>query len=371
MKIAVCLFKYFPFGGMQRDFFRVCQQFLNRGHHVDVFTTKWQGPVLEDVNISIVPVYGMTNHGKNLRFAKKANLLIQLHKYHTVIGFDKIPGLDWYFAADICFAEKAISRGLFYRMTGRYRTYLSLERIIFEKESKTKIFVLTEKQKAGYQKHYGTDEDRFCMLPPGIKNNPIVQDQIYTVRTELRRHLGIDKKGFIALFIGSSFRSKGLDRAITAISSLPESFRQRTTLIVVGQDRKQPYERLARRMKVSDRIIFVGGRKDTPKFFAAADVLLHPAYTEAAGMVLIEAMNAGVPVLTTDICGYAFHIERAKAGEVIPSPFKQNILNDILLQMLASERGLEWKKNGLEYVRQNDFFSLPEKFVDIVEKALS
>lgn len=88
-------------------------------------------------------------------------------------------------------------------------------------------------------------------------------------------------------------------------------------------------------------------------------------------MVLIEAMNAGVPVLTTDICGYAFHIERAKAGEVIPSPFKQNILNDILLQMLASERGLEWKKNVLEYVRQNDFFSLPEKFVDIVEKALS
>ena len=69
---------------------------------------------------------------------------------------------------------------------------------------------------------------------------------------------------------------------------------------------------------------FLGGRADVDRFYDAADFLLHPAYSESAGKVLLEALTHGLPVLTTDTCGYAPHILKASAGAVIESPFSQD-----------------------------------------------
>lgn len=84
---------------------------------------------------------------------------------------------------------------------------------------------------------------------------------------------------------------------------------------------------------------FLGGRADTPRFYATADFLLHPAYSESAGKVLLEALTHGLPVLTTDTCGYAPHILDAQAGHVITSPFSQDILNKELATFIRDEAG--------------------------------
>lgn len=79
---------------------------------------------------------------------------------------------------------------------------------------------------------------------------------------------------------------------------------------------------------------------------AAADLLLHPAYQEAAGIVLLEAVTAGLPVLTTCVCGYAHYIVDANCGAVIDEPFRQEALNEILLKALtqsAAARGMGGK----------------------------
>ena len=68
---------------------------------------------------------------------------------------------------------------------------------------------------------------------------------------------------------------------------------------------------------------------------AAADLLLHPAYQEAAGIVLLEAITAGLPVLTTAVCGYAHYIVDANCGEAIAEPFRQETLNEILRKALT------------------------------------
>ena len=45
MKLAFCLFKYFPYGGLQRDFVRIARACIERGHTVEAFCLAWQGPV--------------------------------------------------------------------------------------------------------------------------------------------------------------------------------------------------------------------------------------------------------------------------------------------------------------------------------------
>jgi UDP-glucose:(heptosyl)LPS alpha-1,3-glucosyltransferase len=96
--------------------------------------------------------------------------------------------------------------------------------------------------------------------------------------------------------------------------------------------------------------------------------MVHPAYLESAGYVLLEATIAGLPVLTTATCGYAFHVEQAKSGLICSSPFNQAELNLKLSQMLCALGKEKWTDNGLEYGRKADLYSMPKRAVDLIEK---
>jgi UDP-glucose:(heptosyl)LPS alpha-1,3-glucosyltransferase len=81
-----------------------------------------------------------------------------------------------------------------------------------------------------------------------------------------------------------------------------------------------------------------------------ADVLAHPARSELAGLVIIEAMTAGLPVLVTDVCGYASHVQQADAGVVLKSPYNQNELNSALLSILSAPQA-HWQQAGVAYTQ--------------------
>ena len=63
------------------------------------------------------------------------------------------------------------------------------------------------------------------------------------------------------------------------------------------------FKRLAKKLDLTHQVQFLGGRDDIPRFLFAADLLVHPAYNENTGTVLLEALVAGLPVVTTPTCG--------------------------------------------------------------------
>jgi UDP-glucose:(heptosyl)LPS alpha-1,3-glucosyltransferase len=368
MRFAFCLFKYFPFGGLQRGFLRLAEVCLARGHMVDVYTGSWQGEIPDGLQVSILPLWGFTNHRRYESFAKRLSECLAKRHYDTVVGFNKMPGLDVYFASDTCFAAKATQRSIWYRLTGRCRSLLRSERAVFDKDSKTEILLISEQEKVLFMDYYGTAEERFHLLPPGISKDRLAPNNAAEVRAELRGELAIGSDQNVVLMVGSDFKRKGVDRAIQAMTSLPARLRKKTILLIVGEGKTRPFQRLAKRLHVTEIVRFVGGREDIPRFLVAADLLLHPAYRENTGTVLIEAMAAGLPVLVTDVCGYGYHVERAGAGELVPSPFKQETLNHLLAYMLTCEKKNQWQCGGKDYVANTDVFSRPEKAADIIEQ---
>jgi UDP-glucose:(heptosyl)LPS alpha-1,3-glucosyltransferase len=82
-----------------------------------------------------------------------------------------------------------------------------------------------------------------------------------------------------------------------------------------------------------------------------ADLLAHPARSELAGLVIMEAMTAGLPVLLTDVCGYASHVQNAGAGVMLKSPFSQAELNASMLKMLSAPQA-RWGQTGVEYTQR-------------------
>lgn len=368
MIVAFCLYKYFPFGGLQRDFMRIARTVAGRGHQVRVYTQSWQGECPEEFELIVVPVRKRTNHGRNAEYYQWVKAHLAQHPVARVVGFNKMPDLDIYYAADVCYAEKvAQEKGFFYRLTSRYRHYAAFERATFEQGKKTQLLMLTDKQIADFQRHYQTEPERFHILPPGIYPDRKYSEQIADSRRLYREKNRIGEDQNFVLQVGSDFNRKGVARTIEAIAALPDALRQNTLLFVVGQDKPGSFAALAAKLGIKENVHFFAGRSDVAELMAAADLLVHPAKQEAAGIVLLEAVAAGLPVIVTEVCGYAPYIADARCGVVINEPFSQAALNKTLADALGTPSRLsEWATNARHYADTQDLYSLPEKVADMI-----
>ncbi len=368
MKLAFCLYRYFPFGGLQRDFLRIARACLLRGHEVTVYTGSWEGEPAKDLRVEILPVSGWQNHTRCRSFSRALAKRLKTQEYDLVVGFNKMPGLDVYYGADVCYASRIQKQKPFwYTWLPRFRHYLEDERQVFAPDKLTKILVLTEKQKEEYRACYPLPAERFFVLPPGISRDRQAPKQAETIRETLRTRYLKQRDDFVLLLVGSGFKTKGLDRVIQGLAALPEVLKQKTQLWVVGQDKAAPFLQQAKDCGLNSHIHFFGGRHDVANFFLAADLLVHPAYHENTGTVILEALVAGLPVLTLDVCGYAPYVSTAKAGLVLASPFDQKQFNHALQNVLLSSSRPEWKRNALNFAETADIYSLPEKAATLLE----
>jgi UDP-glucose:(heptosyl)LPS alpha-1,3-glucosyltransferase len=335
MRLAFCLFKYFPYGGLQRDFLRIARVCLARGHRIDVYTMAWEGPEEPQLKINLIAAHGLQNHKRRTDFVKKLSPMLASEQYDLIVGFNKMPGLDVYYAADTCYQAKArLQHGFLYRLTSRYRQTVALEEAVFAADSSTEILLIAPAQQKEFTSYYGTQPERFHLLPPGIDKDRLAASNAHEIRASIRAEHKLDENEFLLLMVGSGFKTKGLTRVLRAFAALPEEIQQRTRIFVIGKDNPTTYQKMAERLAIQKQLHFLGGRDDIPGFYLAADLLLHPAFNENTGTVLLEALAGGLPVVTTDVCGYAHYVEKAQAGRVLKSPFSQREFNDILGNML-------------------------------------
>ncbi|WP_353408942.1 lipopolysaccharide core heptose(I) kinase RfaP [Arenicella sp. 4NH20-0111] len=348
---------------------RIANECIQRGHKATVFTGSWEGDVPDGLEVIIIKHFGLTNHTRAHSFHRKLRKQLDDHSFDVVVGFNKIPELDIYYCGDYCYVGRSFLRhSWFYRFTPRFLYFSNFERGVFNASSKTNILSLSDREKLIYQQYYLTQDSRFLCLPPTLEKARWAHLDKLPNRESLRTSLGIKEDENLVLLIGSGFQTKGLDRAIVALAALPTELLLKTKLFVVGQDKIDTFQRIAKRYGVSDQIHFLGGRKDVPALMKAGDMLLHPAYAETTGGVLLEAIVSGLPVLATPVCGYAPHIKTAEAGHVLRKRFSQEELNTKLHEMLLSQEKETWRQNGLSYGQNPGLYVMPQRAVDFIEQ---
>ncbi len=362
MQIAFILYKYFPYGGLQRDFLRIARACAAQGCEIRVYSMDWEGEREPGWEIRLWRPFAVTGHGRNERFQRWVRDDLARRPVDAVVGFNKMAGLDLYYAADGCYAEKIGSqRGSWYKHLGRYRHFSRNERAVFAADGNTEVMMISRVQQPFFAQHYGTPPQRFVLLPPGIARDRRAPGNAPQIRADFRQEFSLVDDDQLILMIGSGFKTKGLDRALGALAALPPRQRAQTRLFVIGQDNSRRFKLQAARLGIGDRVRFFAGRDDIPRFLLGADLLIHPAYNENTGTVLLEALAAGLPVLCTDVCGYAHYIAEADAGVVLASPFQQADLNRSLGDMLASKKYVQWQRNALTFADQADIYSLPQR----------
>ncbi len=361
--LGFCLYKYFPFGGLQRDLVRIAESCHKLGARIRVYTFAWQGDLPDWIELCLVPKKGWSSQSKNRHFTQWIKEHRQSNPLDLLVGFNKMPGLDVYYAADGCYEARVTELyGDFYRLGGRYKHFSHYEREVFSSQSNTQVLMISKLQIPIFQRFYQTPDERLNLLPPGIARDRIAPPNSAELRREFRREFEIANDERLLLMVGSGFKTKGVDRALDALAALPAEQRRKTRLYVIGQDNPRGIVKQAKRLGVDAQFQVFSGRDDIPRFMQGADLLIHPARHENTGTVLVEALVAGLPVLVTDVCGYAHYIKDADMGRVMSSPFDGAVLTQQLSEMLAemTECADQWRQRGAEFASQADVYSMPD-----------
>ncbi len=371
MTLVFTLYKYFPYGGLQRDMLAIAQACTALGLTVKIVCAEWQGDKPEAISVAILPTQGCSNHARNRLFAQKLQAYLRQDKPALVVGFNKMQGLDIYYAADTCFKAKLQQeRWPLLTFLPRYRQFLADEAAVFGADSRTKILAISARSVEEYEHYYPHIKSRCTLLPPGINRNRKAGNDAADIRAAFRRDWCLTQEQRLLLMVGSGFRTKGVDRALHALAALPTALLQRSRMIVIGQDKAAPFMRLAKKLGVSERVLFLAGRNDIPHFLLGADVLLHPARRENTGTVLLEAAVAALPVLATAVCGYSHYIAEHNLGLVTPEPFQQRALNGQLAHMLSDDaQRAAWAKNALDFASRADIYSLHQRAAECIARA--
>lgn len=375
MKLAFVLFKFLPFGGMQRNMLAIAKECAKRRHSVTVICSRWTGDKpdwLRVVELPPKPWSRLRSNGAQMQqFQAGFSDWLRQNPQDLVVGFNKFPELDAYYAADSCFASKAYGdKSWLYRLTPRAQVYLAFEKAVFGKDSNTKILEVSSRERSRFTDYYHTPAERFFPLPPGIARDRVSAENWQELRGKIRGSLNIPEEEAVFLTVGSGFRTKGLDRSIQLLADWQSRQAKRARLLVVGADKEDRFRQQAKRLGVSDRLTFLGGRDDVPALFQAADLVVHPAYRENTGNVLLEAMIAGRPVVATDVCGYAHYVSEANMGAVLPSPFSGRAFYQAAERILGVNDE-EWRRRGAEFALREEIYSRPAVAADLLEQFCS
>lgn len=383
MKFLIALFRYFPYGGLQKDFLRIAEELLRRGHQVLCVCMEWDGPVPSGLEVRKISCSGCSNHGKAATFEKKVKAILQAGDFDCSLTMNRMGGFDFYFVADNCFAlDTAAKHSVFVqKLLPRYRIFLRQEQAVFSADSATRIFTIVDRQKPDYQKVYHTADSRFLALPPGMNEQCRLrpEEERMAIRHRIREELNIPEQDCLLVQVASSPGTKGMDRSILALADVlkrivvqqpdGKALADHIRLLLVGI--KEPAHKVFRYLPakfMQEKVIFAGARDDVPELLTAADLMIHPARNEAAGTVLIESIACACPVICSGACGFSSYV-RESGGIVLPEPYNgKKDLEPILLELLTSPDKLQNMKQCCQnYAVNADFYRRAVVAADYME----
>jgi D-inositol-3-phosphate glycosyltransferase len=229
-----------------------------------------------------------------------------------------------------------------YRIQGERRVLDGVDRII----------AATPAELAQLQWLYQADTNKVTIVPPGVDTSrfyPIPND-------EAKEFIGVPPQDIMLLFVGRIEPLKGLDVLLEAIGRYCRSHKsnsRRLFLSIIGGDPDLSPENSTAEMArlqslreqygISDVVTFLGKRgQDTlPYYYSAAEAVVMPSHYESFGMVALEAMACGTPVVASQVGGLAFLVQDGVTGFTVPSGDPEALCHS--LQALIQDKDLRRK----------------------------
>jgi UDP-glucose:(heptosyl)LPS alpha-1,3-glucosyltransferase len=205
---------------------------------------------------------------------------------------------------------------------------------------------------------YPIDPERVTVVHPGIDASPYAKLDRERCRREIRGRFGIGPDEPLILFVSMNFAIKGLDHLLRGLGSLRTgSPEKRFRLLVIGRGDEKAYGRLARELGLGDAVVFAGAvaREKLPEFYLAGDLYAMLSRFDTFGMVVLEAMAAGLPVLISGSVGARDIVREGENGFVVENPEDADAVADRIRTMLNVDILAEMDKAARKTARENSW----------------
>lgn len=328
--IAIIRRSYRPDGGAERIIQRIIDGLsLHTPSEMTLITESWKEQGEQKFNIIPIAKHWCLRYKCIKDFCTSVQQVLQSYSFDIVQSHERIPGSQIYRAGDGVHAEwlEIRKQHLTYlkqfllKVSPFHKTILQLERGVFTHSSLHKIVCIAEQGKQDILKHYPqVDKNKLIVIYNGIdleKHTLMTATQ----RQQLRQKYRYKKNERIALFVGSGFERKGLNDLLNALVEVPD-----WKLIVIGKDKKQrKFEKTCRKLGINSRVQFFGIQQYMEEWYGIADLLIHPAWYEPFGNVILEAMASGLGVICSNKCGASELISTGKNGYIFEAGDSQQL----------------------------------------------
>ena len=344
-------------GGMNLYIFRLCEEMSKLGIEVDIFA-RWHDqnePEIIQINertrlihiraglpqdVSTIDVYNCLPEfqANLLSFTKKENVkydILRSHYWTSALVAEKIK------------KQLGLPDVVTFHTLGKVKNRAfgaPLEpeiRIKSEKEivaNVERIITSTDEGKQNLINLYGADPEKVAVISPGVD-----LDLFHPQDKEKARHeLDLEDYRRVLLFAGRLQPFKGLDLLLHAMTNLPNH--GMTRLLVVGgnagkEDELAKMNLLVKKLGISNMVGFVGAveHKNMTKFYNAADICVVPSYHESFGMVALEALASGTPVVAARVGGLATIVKDGETGYLFDQRSPEILATYLCLLMSENE----------------------------------
>ncbi len=235
------------------------------------------------------------------------------------------------------------------------------------------IIAATQGEKEALAQYYGTSPERIGVIPCGVN-----LDMFHPVdKDEARKRLGLSHiKERIVLFAGRIEPVKGIDQLIRAMTYLPEWDGVR--LLIVGGDGQSEdgvaeLRALATDLGVAESVTFMGSVKhaEMPYLYSAADVFVLPSYYESFGLVALESLACGTPVVAGDVGDLRNIIVDGETGYVMKDNSPRRLAIGIALTLSGLRSGEESLLLSRASVSRFSWDNIAARFVEECREVLA
>ena len=226
---------------------------------------------------------------------------------------------------------------------------------------------------------YKADPNKMVVIPPGVDVGhfyPIPSD-------EAKTYIGIKPEDRMILFVGRIEPLKGVDTLLQAMACLQLKEAQRPVhLAIIGGDPTASPEQMtvemARLQKLCEvlgldqSVVFLGKRDQDklPYYYSAAEVLVMPSHYESFGMVALEAMACGTPVIASEVGGLAYLVRDGETGFTIPAEEPDALCEKLTWLLNDSELHQKMSRQAAEYAQDYAWEKIAKQIVDVYEGLL-
>lgn len=229
------------------------------------------------------------------------------------------------------------------------------------------VIAVGEELYATLVKDFGVPKEKLSLINMGVN-----LDVFHPLdKAEARKRCGVKDNETPLLFVGNIIEQKGLNELVEAFASLKEE-NPDYALYIIGSNKDQNYfQKLQQRITqlgITESVHFLGTKNqaEVACWMAAADVFILPSHIEGFGLVAVEAMACGTPVVGTNVGGLKYLLDH---GNGVLVEVKDTVSLKLGIESILKSKEVKEKlvQNGLEKAKENDQNIMTERVINLYQ----